>query len=250
MEYCKLCEKAVGSKERRILASISSERVLRCLQELQAASGSTATLLGDEHAQRAFVCRPCFAETEKYLRLSEEVERVRNSLWEKLFTKFVLHVIFDVSAPKFPYSRQILSVFRRISRVLQSDWRRRNLKSLHNFRIRVAPDPNFAQGRLGSGLQTRWSGIFGPIPWLASTHLEYFWPIRSPLDHVLTKPRVSLVREDIGDDSQTFFYESCICHRTGSQSWTIHNPRKNAYTLRFLPIQLHVRGSCVVSEDT
>ena len=63
---------------------------------------------------------------------------------------------------------------------------------------------------------------------------------------MLTKPRVSLVREDIGDDSQTFFYESCICHRTGSQSWTIHNPRKNAYTLRLLPIQLHVRGSCVV----
>ena len=99
MEYCKLCEKAVGSKERRLLASISSERVLRCLQELRAASGSTATLLGDEHAQRAFVCRPCFAETEKYLRLSEEVERVRNSLCEKLFTKLVLHVIFDVSAP-------------------------------------------------------------------------------------------------------------------------------------------------------
>ena len=108
----------------------------------------------------------------------------------------------------------------------------------------------------------RWSGIFGPIPWLASTHLEYFWPIRSPLDHVLTKPRVSLVREGIGDDSQTFFYGSCICHRTGSQSWTIHNPqswtihnpqswtihnpRKNAYTLRLLPIQPHVRGSCVV----
>ena len=85
MEYCKLCEKAVGSKERRLLTSVSSERVLRCLQELQAASGSTATLLGDEHAQRAFVCRPCFAETEKYLRLSEEVERVRNSLCEKLF---------------------------------------------------------------------------------------------------------------------------------------------------------------------
>ena len=89
-------------------------------------------------------------------------------------------------------------------------------------------------------------GIFGPIPWLASTHLEYFWPIRSPLDHVLTKPRVSLVREDIRDDSQTFFYGSCICHRTGSQSWTIHNPRKNAHTLRLLPIQLRVRGSCVV----
>ena len=154
MEYCKLCEKAVGSNKLRLLASISSERVLRCLQELQAASGSTATLLGDEHVQRAFACRPCFAETEKYLRLSEEVERVRNSLCEKLFTKLVLHVIFDVSAPKFPYSRQILSVFRRILRVLQSDWRRRNLKSLHNFRIRVAPDPNFAQGRLGSGLQT------------------------------------------------------------------------------------------------
>ena len=63
---------------------------------------------------------------------------------------------------------------------------------------------------------------------------------------MLTKPRVSLVREDIGDDSQTFFYGSCICHRTGSQSRTIHNPRKNAFTLRLLPIQLHVRGSCVV----
>ena len=92
----------------------------------------------------------------------------------------------------------------------------------------------------------RWSGIFGPIPWLASTYLEYFWPIRSPLDHVLTKPRVSLVREDMEDDSQTFFYGCWICHRTGSQSWTIHNPRKNAYTLRLLPIQLHIRGSCVV----
>ena len=91
----------------------------------------------------------------------------------------------------------------------------------------------------------RWSGIFGPIPWLASTYLEYFWPIRSPLDHVLTKPRVSLVREDMEDDSQTFFYGSWICPRTGSQSWTIHNPRKNAYTLRLLPIQLHVRDSCV-----
>ena len=92
----------------------------------------------------------------------------------------------------------------------------------------------------------RWSGIFGPIPWLASTYLEYFWPIRSPLDHVLTKPRVSLVCEDMEDDSQTFFYGSWICHRTGSQSWTIHNPRKNAYTLRLLPIQLQVRDSCVI----
>ena len=107
----------------------------------------------------------------------------------------------------------------------------------------LVPSPPFP---LTKWPRKRWSGIFGPIPWLASTHLEYFWPIRSPLDHVLTKPRVSLVREDIGDDSQTFFYESCICHRTGSQSWTIHNPRKNAYTLRLLPIQLHVRGSCVV----
>ena len=95
-------------------------------------------------------------------------------------------------------------------------------------------------------LRKRWSGIFGHIPWLASTYLEYFWPIRSPLDHVLTKPRVSLVREDMEDDSQTFFYGSWRCHRTGSQSWTIHNPRKNANTLRLLPIQLHVRGSCVV----
>ena len=63
---------------------------------------------------------------------------------------------------------------------------------------------------------------------------------------MLTKPRVSLVREDMEDDSQTFFYGSWRCHRTGSQLWTIHNPRKNAYTLRLLPIQLHVRGSCVV----
>ena len=101
--------------------------------------------------------------------------------------------------------------------------------------------PDHLLGGLGTRL-----GIFGPIPWLASTHLEYFWPIRSPLDHVLTKPRVSLVREDIRDDSQTFFYGSCICHRTVSQSWTIHNPRKNAHTLRLLPIQLRVRGSCVV----
>ena len=66
--------------------------------------------------------------------------------------------------------------------------------------------------------QKRWSGIFGPTPWLASTYLEYFWPIKSPLDHVLTKSRVSLVREDMEDDSQTFFYGSWICHRTGSQS--------------------------------
>ena len=98
--------------------------------------------------------------------------------------------------------------------------------------------------------QKRWSGIFGPIPWLASTYLEYFWQIRSPLDHVLTKPRVCLVHEDMEDDSQTFFYGSWICHRTGSQSWTIHNPRKNAYTLRLLPIQLHVRVSAWFSADT
>ena len=34
------------------------------------------------------------------------------------FPKLVLHVIFNVSAPKFPYSRQILFVFRCIVRVL------------------------------------------------------------------------------------------------------------------------------------
>ena len=62
---------------------------------------------------------------------------------------------------------------------------------------------------------------------------------------MLTKPRVSLICEDMEDDSQTFFYGSWVCHRTGSQSWTIHNPRKNAYTLRLLPIQLQVRDSCV-----
>ena len=52
---------------------------------------------------------------------------------------------------------------------------------------------------LTNRLQKRWSGIFGPIPWLASTHLEYFWSIRLPLDHVPTKLSVSLVREDIGE---------------------------------------------------
>ena len=57
---------------------------------------------------------------------------------------------------------------------------------------------------------------------------------------------MSLVCEDMEDDSQTFFYGSWICHRTGSQSWTIHNPRKNAYILRLLPIQLQVRDSCVI----
>ena len=88
----------------------------------------------------------------------------------------------------------------------------------------------------------RWSGIFGPIPWLASTHLEYFWPVRLPLHHVPTKPCMSLIREDIGDDSQTYFFGSWICHRTGSQSWTIHNPRKNAYTLRLHVATKFVHG--------
>ena len=62
----------------------------------------------------------------------------------------------------------------------------------------------------------------------------------------LPKPRMSPVREDIWIHSQTFLCGSWICHRTGSPSWAIHNPRKNAYTLRLLPIQLHVRGLCVV----
>ena len=95
-------------------------------------------------------------------------------------------------------------------------------------------------------LPQRWSAIFGPIPWLASTHLEYFWLIKSPLDHMPSKPHLSLIREDIGDDSQTFLFGFWICHRTGSQSWTIHNPRKNAYNLRLFPIQLRIRGLCVV----
>ena len=122
--------------------------------------------------------------------------------------------------------------------VMTSKWQHCPCTAVHS----LVPSPPLP---LTKWPRKRWSGIFGPISWLASTHLEYFWPIRSPLDHMLTKPRTSLVREDI-EDSLMFLFGSWICHRTRSQSWTIHNPRKNAYTLRLLPIQLHIRGLCVV----
>ena len=76
-ERCRLCSKLVAAKERRVLKGESSApgEVLSCLLALLLSSGGTvdaADLIPSDSPQ-SFLCKCCFSEVERYLRLSNQV---------------------------------------------------------------------------------------------------------------------------------------------------------------------------------
>ena len=76
-ERCRLCSKLVAAKERRVLKGESSApgEVLSCLLALLLSSGGTvdaADLIPSDSPQ-SFLCKRCFSEVERYLRLSNQV---------------------------------------------------------------------------------------------------------------------------------------------------------------------------------